>query len=77
MHAQAGRIIEQGSHEELMRNPAGAYAQLLHVREHEPIKAAEEEGEAGGAKVPHWASLLMPRLARLFGAPPEYRMPCW
>jgi hypothetical protein len=48
MRAQAGRIIEQGSHEELMRNPTGAYAQLVHVREHEPVKAAEDE--AGAAK---------------------------
>ena len=59
---QAGRIIEQGSHDELMRNPTGAYAQLVHVREHEPPKVAEED-EAGGAKVPHQAFMSVSPMA--------------
>ena len=36
---QGGRILEQGTHDELMRHRSGAYAQLVHHRLQEPEQA--------------------------------------
>ena len=36
---QGGRILEQGTHDELMRHRSGAYSQLVHHRLQEPEQA--------------------------------------
>ncbi|XP_052201325.1 ABC transporter B family member 9 [Diospyros lotus] len=38
---EAGKIVEQGTHSELIKNPDGAYSQLVHLQE--GTKNAEEE----------------------------------
>lgn len=49
---QSGRILEQGSHEDLMRVPNGAYALLARARQQEPEPqppAADDTIEAAAA----------------------------
>ncbi|CAL8467005.1 g6541 [Coccomyxa elongata] len=42
---QTGRILEQGSHEELMRAPDGAYALLVRARQQEPPPPPADTGD--------------------------------
>ncbi len=51
---QSGRILEQGTHDELMRVADGAYALLVRVRQQEPSppKAADDSLEAAAAAEP-------------------------
>lgn len=42
---QSGRILEQGSHEELMRAPDGAYALLVRARQQEPPPPPADTGD--------------------------------
>ena len=48
---QGGRIVEQGTHEELLRDPDGAYSVLvkLQMEAKQLQQAAEEAGEVGAA----------------------------
>ena len=60
---QGGRILEQGTHEKLMRHGSGAYVQLVHHRLQEPEQAAPTadndimpmpEPEGGPSSIAEW-----------------------
>nr|DAD17830.1 TPA_asm: hypothetical protein HUJ06_019293 [Nelumbo nucifera] len=61
---QGGRIVESGSHEELMLNPNSAYASLVHLQETAPLQHQDSMGRSLSIKL----SRELSRTTTSFGA---------